>query len=215
VDSRSSSFAPDCKEDCNMGSVESCPVLSQAKSLVQVMTFDLDGSLETQSIFIKRCVGVSQVNSLVRVCAAGVCRLVDDFDGVDDQLNKAREAQVECADDIGVIINYIPVVGHLKAGAHYLNGDAQDATDAVTSATHTTVQIIGCVAGTAAGVGPTAVFILGWAGWSVGGVASDSVISEVCGEPQGVVKSIDEIVNRREETDASAIFSVSAQILLM
>lgn len=197
-----------------MGSVESCPVLSQAKSLVQVITFDVDGSLQTQTIFMKRCPGVSQAYSLGRLSAAGIFGLMGDVDGMEDQWAQAKEAQVECADEIGGVINLVPVVGHVKGGALYLKGDVQGATAAMTAATHTTGQIIGSLAGGIAGGGPVAIFILGWVGWSVGGVTSDSIVSEVCGEPQGVVKSIDDIVNGID-CDPAAIFSVSAEILLM
>lgn len=206
-----------------MGSVESCPVLSQAKSLVQVITFDVDGALETHSIFIKRCPVVSQANSLTRASAAGVFGLMGDSDGMEDQMSKAKEAQVECADEVSGIINYVPVVGHVRAGVLYLQGDVQRGRAAVTSATHTTGQIIGTVLGGIAATTPVAVFLLAWAGWSLGGVAADSVVSEVVGEQQGVMKKIDAIVNVSDEVDddsptrsmSAEVFSVASEILLM
>ena len=44
-----------------MGNVDSTPGISQLKSVVQTATGDVEGALETQENFIKRCPVVSQV----------------------------------------------------------------------------------------------------------------------------------------------------------
>lgn len=44
-----------------MGGVNSIPVVSQAKSGVQLVFGDTDGAAETQKDFLQQCPGVSQV----------------------------------------------------------------------------------------------------------------------------------------------------------
>ncbi|EFP02403.1 hypothetical protein CRE_01018 [Caenorhabditis remanei] len=56
-----------------MGNVNTIPVVSQAKSLVQVVTGDPDGAAETQEKFFHECIGVSQVG--------GIHHLVGDHEG--------------------------------------------------------------------------------------------------------------------------------------
>ena len=47
-----------------MGNIDSMPVVSQTKSLVQIIGGDTDGAEKTQEIFSKQGHGVSQLNSL-------------------------------------------------------------------------------------------------------------------------------------------------------
>ena len=48
-----------------MGNTDSMPIVSQTKSLVQVMTGDAEGARRTQENFSRQCVGISQARSLV------------------------------------------------------------------------------------------------------------------------------------------------------
>lgn len=55
-----------------MGNVDSIPVISQAKSLGQVIVGDVEGATRTQENFADNCPVVSQTKSFVQVCAGDI-----------------------------------------------------------------------------------------------------------------------------------------------
>lgn len=69
-----------------MGNVDSVPVISQTKSLIQVIGGDEDGARKTQENFLDNCPVVSQGKSFVQLCAG-------DEEG-------ARETQIKFLKDV-------------------------------------------------------------------------------------------------------------------
>ena len=59
--SQSSPTLPQCLTICRMGNTDSIPVVSQVKSLVQVIAGDEDGARKTQENFIRTGIVASQV----------------------------------------------------------------------------------------------------------------------------------------------------------
>lgn len=53
------------EEKLTMGGVNSIPVVSQAKSGVQLICGDTDGAAETQKDFLQQCPVVSQVHTKI------------------------------------------------------------------------------------------------------------------------------------------------------
>ena len=107
--------------DEQMGNVNTIPVVSQAKSLVQVVTGDPDGAAETQEKFFHECIGVSQVGahfqSFKYTCLFSVTSLVYLATG---DTEKAGETQVRCGKQLSNFADGVPVVGHVK-GNEVLN----------------------------------------------------------------------------------------------
>ena len=104
-----------------MGNADSIPVVSQAKSLVQVIGGDADGALRTQENFSRQCPVVSQTRSLVEVSAGDP--------------EAARKTQEEFGRGMSDFADRIPVVGHVKGGIHYACGDRDGGDKAMMRAT--------------------------------------------------------------------------------
>lgn len=102
------------------------PILSQTKSLFQVICGDTEGARQTQENFLKTCPGISQGTSLVQLIAG-------DHDG-------ALETQKAFGRTVSGVVNGIPVVGHVKGVVHYACGDKEGGDQAIKSSTRT----IGC-----------------------------------------------------------------------
>ena len=52
-----------------MGNVDSIPIISQIKSLVQVISGDAEGAKKTQEKFIRTAPVYSQINSLIQAAS--------------------------------------------------------------------------------------------------------------------------------------------------
>ena len=148
-----------------MGNVDSVPVVSQAKSLVQVIGGDAEGALRTQDNFSRQCVGVSQVRSLVEVSMG--------------DLDAARKTQEEFCKGVDDRLNATPGVGHVKGLIHYACNDCEGGDRAMKAASRT----FGVAAGGAAG------FVAGGpAGAAAGGVAGGAIMD-------GIITGVDSAVH--------------------
>lgn len=136
------------------------PVLSQAKSLFQVVCGDAEGAKQTQENFIRQCPGVSQVTSAVQASTGYV--------------EAARETKKEFLKTVGGVANGIPVVGHVKGVIHYACGDTEGGHQAMKSSSRTIGVIGGGVGGFVVG-GPVGAF----AGGIAGGAAMDAITTGI------------------------------------
>jgi hypothetical protein len=100
------------------------PGVSQLKSVVQLVSGDIDGAKKTQQDFIQQCPVVSQVTSIVQL--------------VSGDESGALETQKKCLGTINSAANSIPGVGHVKGFVHYAVGDKEGATDAIKASTRST-----------------------------------------------------------------------------
>ena len=108
-----------------MGNVDSVPVVSQTKSLVQAISGDADGARRTQENFSRQCPVVSQTRSLVEVSM-----------GDADAATETQKQFVQGANDFA---DKLPVVGHVKGGIHYACGDREGGDKAMMHATRSLV----------------------------------------------------------------------------
>ncbi len=141
-----------------MGNTDSIPVISQTKSVVQLIAGDSEGAAKTQENFVKGCPVVSQAVALGAVIAG--------------ETEFAEESQKYFVKNMSDVANSIPVVGHAKGIVHYAVGDKEGGDEAMKSAS----RIVGIAAG---GIGG---FVVGgtvgaYAGGVAGGKAADRVIS--------------------------------------
>ena len=104
-----------------MGNVDSVPVVSQTKSLVQAVAGDTEGALRTQENFSRQCPVVSQTRSLVEVSIG------------DPQA--ALETQKQFAQSMNDLADSLPGIGHVKGGIHYACGDREGGDKAMMAAT--------------------------------------------------------------------------------
>jgi len=117
-----------------MGNIDSIPVVSQVKSLVQVIGGDADGARRTQQKFSRGAPIVSQINSAVQ-SARGNNR-------------EARRIQEEFGNGLYDIAKSTPVVGHGIALGYGLAGKDGEAKAILNSANKGAV--VGVVGGTVA-----------------------------------------------------------------
>ena len=101
--------------------VDTLPVISQTKSLVQAVSGDTDGALRTQENFSRQCPVVSQTRSLVEVS-------MGDADA-------ALKTQQQFGEGMSDLADAIPGVGHIKGGIHYACGDREGGDKAMMHAT--------------------------------------------------------------------------------
>ena len=94
-----------------MGSINSIPVISQLKSLVQVIGGDAAGAKKTQEQFVRTGIIASQVNSYIQAVRGNDV--------------EARAIQNDFLSNAESIVNGIPVVGHLKGAIHILANDKE------------------------------------------------------------------------------------------
>lgn len=120
-----------------MGNIDSVPVVSQVKSLVQVIGGDARGAKRTQEKFARTAPIVSQVNSLGHAIAG-------DAKG-------AKAIQVEFGNDAYALSKSLPIVGHGIALGHAIAGDHKEAEKIALGATKSTLQAGAGLAGLACG----------------------------------------------------------------
>ena len=154
-----------------MGSLNSIPVISQVKSLVQVIGGDVDGARQTQNDFINKGIVASQVKSLVHA--------------IQGDNEAARETQRAFGGDLLQFAENTPVVGHITSGVHAIMGDQERARKVALGATKSTVVALAGAAGAVCG---PAAFACG-ATFAVGsGAGWDGVDSAIAGEKRGIIK---------------------------
>ncbi len=92
--------------------MDALPVLSQVKSLYQVIRGDSNGARITQVNFSRQCPVISQFRFFVEVMILG-------------DREAARNTQMECLGFLSAATDAIPVLGHVKGGIHYACGDRE------------------------------------------------------------------------------------------
>jgi hypothetical protein len=139
------------------GGVNSIPVISQFKSLVEVMAGDAEAARRTQEDFSKQCPVVSQARSAVHAAQ-----------GDNEQ---ALEVQKEFAKGAEAMCDGLPVVGHIKGVVHYAQGDSEHGDRCMMGATRSLAVVAAGVATGGLGAG---VYVAAGAGVS-SAVAVDAV----------------------------------------
>ena len=94
-----------------MGNIDSIPVVSQAKSLVQVIGGDETGARKTQEQFARTGIIASQVNSLVH--------------SIDGNNREAEKIQEEFGLTMYEVAKGTPVIGHGIAAGHAFAGKVE------------------------------------------------------------------------------------------
>lgn len=143
-----------------MGNIDSLPVISQVKSLVQVMSGDVDGARHTAENFANTGIVVSQITSLVHV-----------MNGDDEA---ARETQKHFGKSMESFADSMPAVGHIKGSIHHGLGQTEKGNSAFKSASGSLLTIPAVVAGTIVG-GPAG----GAAAAVVAGQAYDGIVTGI------------------------------------
>ena len=165
-----------------MGNTDSLPVISQTKSLVQVIGGDAEGALRTQENFSRQCPLISQTRSAVEAAYGDT--------------EAARKTQIEFVKGVSDFVDGVPVVGHTKGVIHYACGDVEGGNRAMKSSSRTTGVIIGGIGGFAVG-GPVGAA----AGGVAGGAAMDGITTGIDSavhneyRPAGSIANVTEIVN--------------------
>ena len=116
-----------------MGNTDSVPVVSQAKSVVQLVCGDTEAAAQTQKNFARGCPGVSQIVSVGQLIAG-------DTDG-------ALETQKYCVKGLSNVVDSVPLVGHAKGAVHYALGDTEGGNSALLAATRSSAVLAGGIGG--------------------------------------------------------------------
>ncbi|XP_071178047.1 uncharacterized protein [Mytilus edulis] len=152
-----------------MGNIDSIPVISQVKSLFQVMSGDVDGARHTAEKFAETGIIASQMTSLIHV--------------MNGDEEAARETQKKFGKSMESLADSVPVVGHIKGSIHHIVGQKEKGNSVFKSASGSFLTIPAAVAGTIVG-GPA------------GGAAAAVVASQAY---DGIVTGIDTAVNGQRE----------------
>ncbi len=178
-----------------MGAVDSIPVVSQTKSVVQAACGDVEGARRTQENFLDTCPVVSQGKSFVQWAS-------DDAEG-------ARQTQLKFAGGVSDFVDGIPVVGHAKGAIHWACGDEEGRDKAMKSASRTVGVVGGGVGGFLVG-GPAGAVVGGIAG----GLAMDGVTTGVDSaihdeyRPSGTIAAVTTLAKGESESVSGDIFDL-------
>lgn len=123
------------------------PLVSQIKSLVQVLSGDSEGARDTQIGFIEKCPIVSQVTSAIQAIR-GDCQA-------------ARDTQIKFVGFISNVLDTIPGIGYIKGIVHYVFGNRTRGDHSMKASSRT----VGMIAGATVGF-----YLKGLFGASVGGI---------------------------------------------
>ena len=169
-----------------MPEMDAIPILSQLKSLVQVIGGDAEGARKTQENFSRQMPVVSQMRSLVEVSMGDA--------------EAALETQRQFGQGMSDLADAIPVVGHVKGGIHYAVGDTEGGDRAMKSSSRTVGVMGGGVVGLVVG-GPVGAIAGGVAGGAAVDTVTTIVDSNVHGEyrPSGMVGSIEQLTEAPED----------------
>lgn len=174
----------------NAGGVNSIPIISQAKSFVELCAGDEAAARRTQVEFTRVCPGASQITSFVYACK--------------NDNEEATKIQKECGRAMEGLADGIPVVGHIKGGIHYAMGDQTKGDECMVGATKSTLVLAAGVA--TGGVGGGAV-AAAFAGIAVG-TATDAVVGAIdrdengCYKSRGVIGSVDNVGKGKDVINA-------------
>lgn len=180
-----------------MGGVNSIPVVSQAKSGVQLICGDTDGAAETQKDFLQQCPVVSQVlrpisniiliKSWLLPCSSKALHIISLHSKVTSTVqliagdaDGALETQKKCGNALLRTADGIPLVGHAKGAIHYACGDTEGGNRAMMSATRTTGVMAAGAGGFLVGgpVGAVAAGVAGGAAFDTSVTVIDSVAND-------------------------------------
>jgi hypothetical protein len=187
-----------------MGNTDSFPVISQAKSLVQVIAGDAEGARRTQNNFLYKNTFpvLSQVCSLGHVIAGDT--------------KEAGNVQKHFAKDMMRALDSIPISGHINGGIHHAMGDHEVGNEAFKASSRSSGVVLGGLGGFAVG-GPVGAVIGGIAG----GAAADGIITgaeyAANGEdakPYGYVKRIIDIDTKISNGESVPVEDI-AELTLM
>lgn len=110
-----------------MGNTNSIPIISQVKSLVQVIRGDAAAAKRTQEEFARKGLLVSQLHSLGHSIAGNN--------------HEARKIQEEFGKSTKALLDDIPVVGHTISAVHAIAGDTEGAKRIALGATKSTIDV--------------------------------------------------------------------------
>ena len=119
-----------------MGNIDSIPILSQTKALVQVISGDVDGAEETMTNFAETGIIASQVTSLVHA--------------MDGDMEEARRVQEKFGKGMESLSESLPGVGHIKGAVHHALGQHDKGNQVFKSASGSVLTIPAAVGGTLA-----------------------------------------------------------------
>ena len=141
--------------------VDWIPVVSQIKSLFQLVFGDARGALKTQYNFVTTCPGVAHFVALEAYILASVCshhcaekscfEQKEAFSGFE----LAKRCLIGGTRTACDIVDYVPLLGHLKGLLCYLFRDETGASRALICATRTLIVL--CFAGAAGVLGSPAI----------------------------------------------------------
>ena len=169
-----------------MGNIDSLPLVSQGKSLVQWVGRDKEGAYRTQETFTRQCPVASQVRSAI--------------EWYNGDSAAARQTQMEFLKGASAFVDGIPVMGHVKGVVHYFWGDKDGGHQAMKSASRTAGIIGGGAAGFLVG-GPVGAVGGGVGGGFVMDGTTTVVDSAVHGEyrPAGTFANVTELINNPKD----------------
>ncbi|XP_076284750.1 uncharacterized protein LOC143211173 [Lasioglossum baleicum] len=104
-----------------MSLIDWIPVVSQLKSLVQLVDGNTEGAKRTQMNFLRECPGVSYLTNIVQLAA--------------------METKKRCIRTVNNVLNSIPFIGHLKGHRHHVTGNYNGRNQAWTAATRSIVVL--------------------------------------------------------------------------
>ena len=174
------------------------PIVSQAKSLVQLIFRDSEGAKRTQENFSRQCPFISQARSAV--------------EAISGDTDAAFATQIECLHWASNFVDAVPVAGHIKGVVHYACGDREGRDNAIKSASRTSGAMVGGVGGFLV-AGPPGAFAGGIAGAATMDGVTSGIDSAVHGEfrPAGLVQQGANIVEN--PTDAETWFDTGFMVV--
>eukprot|EP01084_Bolivina_argentea_P207864 354571_1 len=108
---------------------DTVPVVSQVKSILQLLFGQTTQALETQVNFVDATPLLSQLKSIYEIL-------------VSKDLPKAIETQKKFLIITNATIDGIPLIGHIKGLGHYIIGDFQNGNNSMKRSSRTTVVIL-------------------------------------------------------------------------
>lgn len=109
--------------------LDAIPLLSQLKSITQLVAGDYDGADRTFSNFLKNGLGSSQLRSVGLLLRGEVAKAVDE--------------QKAFLGHVGNAIDAVPILGHLKGAVHMAAGDQEHGRRALMMASSTLGALLG------------------------------------------------------------------------
>lgn len=113
--------------------IDILPVFAETKALIQLLSGDKQGSDQTIKTYHNEGLIASQINSAIDLFSGNSAR--------------AAEKQKKFLKNLELIVDGIPVVGHVKGAGHILFGDNEHGWEAIKSATSSSGGVVGAVLG--------------------------------------------------------------------